>query len=106
MLAKGSLIGSCFLTLFKDDLFFELARYANKAAQKMAKIISDKGYTLNPATTTNLIFPVLPNTKIKELAKYYKFHIWEKADDENSVIRLVCSWATDENEIDKFTAML
>jgi len=106
LLAKGALIGSCFKTLFTDDFYFELARYSNKTARKIAEAFIDKGYKLSCGSKANMIFPILPNEKIAELQKSFKFHIWEKIDDNNTVIRLVCGWATIEEEADKFIAML
>jgi len=106
LLAKGGLIGSCFKTLFEDDLFFDLAKIANTKAQKFVKAISGKGYKMYSASPANLIFPILPDSKITELQKHFTFHTWEKIDDNNSAIRLVCSWATDENEVDKLINML
>ena len=106
LLSKGVLTGSCFKTLFDDDLFFELAKYSNTMAQKLAKAFTGKGYKMSSISPTNQIFPVLPDKKIAELQKFYKFHVWEKVGDSSSVIRLVCSWATDENEVDKLISML
>ncbi|MCL2245205.1 MAG: aminotransferase class V-fold PLP-dependent enzyme [Treponema sp.] len=106
MLAKGALIGSCFKTLFENDLYFDLAKCSNTAAQRLAKAFIDKGYTMRSPSPTNQIFPVLSNRKIAELQKYFIFHVWEKVDDDNSVIRLVCSWATNEDEVDKLIALL
>ena len=106
LLAKGFLIGSCFKSLFENDLFFFLAKRSNRLAQKLAKAFTDKGYKLSCDSPANQIFPVLSNAKITEFQKHIKFHIWEKVDNETSVIRLVCSWATDEKEVDKLIAML
>ena len=106
MLAKGALIGSCFKTLFENDLYFDLAKCSNAKAQKLAGAFIEKGYTMSPVSPTNQIFPVLSNKKIAELQKHFMFHIWEKVDDDNSVIRLVCSWATNEEEVDKLIALL
>jgi len=106
MLAKGALIGSCFKTLFTDDLYFELAEYSNRLAQKLVKAFTGKGYKMSCHSPANLIFPVIDNGKLKELQKHYKFHTWEKVDENNTVIRLVCSFATDESEVDKFIEML
>jgi len=106
LLAKGALIGSCFKTLFEDDLFFDLARRSNQLAQKLAKALSGKGCKMRYNAPANQVFPILPDAKIAELQKHYKFHVWEKVDKENSAIRLVCSWATDESEIDKLIGMV
>ena len=106
LLAKGALIGSCFKSLFTDDLYFNNARHSNKMAQKIAKAVIAKGYRMNSDSPANLILPVLPNSKVNELKKHFKFHIWEKIDAQNTVIRLVCGWAADETEVDKLIAML
>jgi len=106
LLAKGGLIGCCFKTLFEDDLFFDLAIHANTMAQEITKAFINKGYKMYSNSPTNQIFPVLSNKKISELQKYFDFYIWEKVDNDNSVIRLVCSWATDKNEVDKLIKML
>ena len=106
LLAKGVLIGSCFKTLFENDLFFDLARHANLMAQKISRACVDKGYKMSSNSPTNQIFPILPNKKISELQKYFTFYIWDKVDGDNSVIRLVCSWATDENEVNKLIKIL
>jgi len=106
LLAKGAFLGSCFKSLFEDDLFFELAKHSNKLAQKLAKAFLDKGYKMFSNSPTNQIFPILPDKKIAELEKQFIFYVWSKTDDNHSIIRLVCSWATDENEVDKFITML
>jgi threonine aldolase len=106
LLAKGGLIGSCFRTLFEDDLFFDLARRANRLAQKLAQAFVDRGYEMSADSPTNQIFPILPNAKIAELRELFEFYVWEKVNDANSAIRLVCSWATDENEVDRLIAAL
>ena len=75
MLAKGGLIGSCFKTLFENDLFFDLAKQSNTTAQKLEKALVKKGYTMSYGSTTNQLFPVVSNKKINELKKHFEFHI-------------------------------
>lgn len=95
MLAKGRLLGIQFYTLFEDDLFFELAKHANKMAAKLKDALIENGYDLLINTTSNQIFPILPNALISKLKEKYRFHIWEKVDDDYSAVRWICSWATD-----------
>ncbi|MCL2276792.1 MAG: aminotransferase class V-fold PLP-dependent enzyme [Treponema sp.] len=105
LLAKGALIGSCFKTLFTDDLYFENARRSNAMTRKIAKALIAKGYKMSCDSPANLILPILPNEKIAELKKHFIFHNWEKVDADNTVIRLVSSWATNEAEVDKLISM-
>lgn len=102
MLAKGRVLGIQFLELFKNDLFYDLAKHANKMAYKLSDNIEKLGYKLMISCTSNQVFPILPNDIIKKISKKYSFITWTSIDTENSIIRLVTSWATKEVYVDKF----
>lgn len=106
LLAKWRLLWTQFYELFKENLFFELAEHINKMAFKLADWIEKKGYKFMLRPESNQIFPILPNNLIEKLKEDFDFYIWEKVDNENSVLRLVTSWATDEKEVDKFLEKL
>lgn len=106
LLAKGRLIGIQFLELFKDDLYFDLARHANKMADFLKSEFIKLGYSFLTESPSNQIFPILPNELIKKLEAKYSFYIWSKVDDENSSIRLVTSWATREAAVLEFVSDL
>ena len=101
MLAKGRLLAIQFLELFKDDLYFTLAKHANAMAMKIANAIKEKGFTFLTNSTTNQIFPVLPKEMIKKLSEHYLFYVWKEIDENHSAIRLITSWATEENQVNK-----
>src|SRR5690606_29247959 len=67
LLAKGRLLGIQFLELFKDNLYFDLARHANKMAMKIAHAMRDEGYSFLTPPCSNQIFPILPNKLIQKL---------------------------------------
>ncbi len=75
LLAKGRILGIQFLELFKDDLYFELAKHANKMALKIAKTFEELEYDFIIKPVSNQIFPILPNALIKKLNKKYDFYI-------------------------------
>lgn len=102
LLAKGRLLGIQFLELFKDDLYFNLAAHANQMAMKIAKAVDDKGYATLTQSSTNQIFPILPNKVIEQLNKLYEFYVWKPIDAEHSAVRLITSWATDERKVNEF----
>ena len=106
MLAKGRLLGIQFLELFKDDLYFDLATHANAMAKKISDAFVNKGFKLFDETQSNQIFLILPNALIKELENNFAFYIWNQHDELNSVVRLVTSWATDENKVDELISAL
>ena len=107
MLAKGRLLGIQFQALFgESDLFTSLARHANAMAAKLASGITSRGHALAAQTETNQVFPVLPNDVITALEDEFAFYVWNKSDEQHSVIRLVTSWATEERQVDAFLERL
>ncbi|ERI95463.1 Beta-eliminating lyase [Clostridiales bacterium oral taxon 876 str. F0540] len=102
LLAKGRLLGIQFLELFRDNLYFELAKHANSMAQLLKQGISEEGYSFLLDSSSNQIFPILPNDIIEKLQEKYLFIIWQKNNDNTSVIRLVTSWATKEEKVLEF----
>ncbi|PZP42834.1 MAG: threonine aldolase [Pseudopedobacter saltans] len=102
LLAKGRLLGIQFMELFQDNLYFTLAKYANTMAMKLAQAMEEKGYFFLTRSTTNQIFPILPNEIIKKLSEKYDFYVWKTIDANQSAIRLITSWATDETKVDEF----
>lgn len=102
MLAKGRLLGLQFLTLFEDNLWFDLARHANTLAAHLQEELEKKGVKLLVHSPTNQIFPIFSNEEVARLGEKFAFETWGKVDDHHTVIRLVCSWATTEEPIDAF----
>jgi len=101
LLAKGQVLGLQFLELFRDDLYFDLARHANEMAELLRKAIKQAGFEFLVDSPSNQIFPILPNTLIGRLQEKYAFYIWSKIDGEHSSIRLVTSWTTPEEPVQR-----
>lgn len=99
LLAKGRLLGIQFVELFKEELFFDLARHANEMAEWLGNELSKDGIEFLTHSPSNQVFPILPNTLITELQKDYAFHVWEKVSETHSAIRLVTSWATKKEAV-------
>jgi threonine aldolase len=75
-------------------------------ADNLTRGIKGMGYKFLTESSTNQIFPILPNLLIKKMEKKYGFYVWTKVDGKNSAIRLVTSWATDPESIDEFLSDL
>lgn len=99
LLAKGRLLGIQFLELFKDDLYFDLAKHANRMADLLREEISKAGFKFLVRSSSNQIFPILPKRLITALQKNYEFYIWSDIDKDNSAVRFVTSWATKEDSV-------
>lgn len=106
LLAKSRLLGIQFAELFRDNLYFELAEHANSMAGILRKEIDKAGYPFLTHSTTNQVFPILPNRLIEKLQQRYAFYIWSTIDADHSSIRLVTSWATEKEAVLRLAADL
>ena len=108
MLAKGWLLGRQFAELFRDDLYFDLARHAVRMAQKMAAGIAELGYPFYLESPTNQIFPIFPDELIHQLEDDFACSYWDwgRPDPQHSITRIVTSWATEEKNVDAFLKAL
>ncbi len=100
MLAKGRLLGIQFETLFADGLYYEIARHEVSLAQKLAKGLRARGYTLFVDSPTNQVFPVLDKALQKTLAGRFGYAYWQAYDEKSDVVRFCTSWATPTEQVD------
>ena len=106
LLAKGRLLGIQFYELFKNNLFFDLAKHANKMATILSEELNKSGISFKTKPSCNILFAIVPNKLVKELLKKYDFYVIEKYNENRSVVRLVTSWATPETMVRQFVADL
>ena len=71
-------------------------------AEKLSQGIVNAGYKLVQPTQSNQIFAILPNSLIKTLQEKFSFFIMSEVDNQSSMVRLVTSWATEEEKINGF----
>ena len=102
MLAKGFLLGIQFEELFQDDLFFQMAAYANQMAAILKEAFTDCGFPFFSDSATNQQFPILPNDLIAKLRESYQFQDQQAVDADHTAVRFVTSWATKEEAVRRF----
>lgn len=102
MLAKSRIIGIEFITLLENNLYFDLAKNANTMAQQLSAFFKENNIELYTDSPTNQVFPILENGLIEKLSTKYGFETWGKYDDNHTIVRFVCSWATKQENIDAF----
>lgn len=105
LLAKGRILGIQFEELFRDGLYFKLAGHANAMAQSLAASLQQAGCAFLIDSPTNQIFPIMENKVIRLLEESFHFYVWAKVDDNRAAIRLVTSWATPKEVVEKFAEM-
>jgi threonine aldolase len=106
MLAKGRLLGIQFGELFRDTLYFDLAKHANAMARKLEKGISELGYSFLVESPTNQIFPIFPKEVLSYIQEDFSVTYWEEIDATKDAVRLCTSWATEEAMVDAFLEKL
>ncbi len=106
MFAKGFILGIQFKELFTDSLFYDLARHSNQMAAILRKGIEECGYAFDSQSVSNQLFPILPDSILPRLSEEFLFSVQKKTDDSHTVIRLVTSWATREEETHRFVRLL
>ncbi|MEZ5229399.1 MAG: hypothetical protein R2710_22890 [Acidimicrobiales bacterium] len=106
LLAKGRLLGLQFRALFADGLFQRAARHANDRARAMADGVRAAGHRLSAEPESNQVFAILPDTLIESLSRECALYVWERHDADHSVVRLVTSWSTPAEQVDRFVAAL
>lgn len=106
LLAKGRSLGVQFQTLFAGELFLEASRHANRTATALSDGVVAAGFGLAAATESNQVFASLPNGLIEQLQADFDFYVWEPDGDDRSVVRLVTSWATAPEQVERFVAAL
>lgn len=99
LLAKGRLLGVQFDTLFTDDLYFKISRHAIDMAKKVRDGFVSRGYELGWESPTNQQFILLENNEMARLKEQVRFCVWEKRDENHTVVRFATSWATSEEDL-------
>lgn len=106
MLAKGWLLGIQFEELFQNNIFYEMAEHANEMAKRLRKGFVTCGYPFHWNSTTNQLFPILPNDVIERLSKDFIFSSQLKIDETHTCVRFVTSWATKPEGVAAFLEAL
>jgi threonine aldolase len=102
--SKMRFLSAQFEALFKDDLWLRNARHSNRMAQllkhELTKIPQAK---IEYKVEANGVFAQIPRRAIAKLLKRYFFYVW---DEEQSIVRWMCSWDTTEEDVKQFAEFL
>ncbi len=97
LLAKGFVAGIMFEELFKDGLYFELAKKANAAAESLRQGMKAKGLSIG-SSPTNQVFVNLPKEIAAAAIERFGCELWEEKATETT-IRFVTAYWTREEEV-------
>ena len=106
LISKMRFVSAQFDAMLEDGLWLRLAGRANAMAQRLSKGVSEiPSLTVSQPVEANEVFVSLPSRAAMKALESAgaKFFLWEPIVD-RPLIRLVCSFATREEEIDEFLA--
>lgn len=106
VLAKGRLLGMQFGALFTDDLYLRIGRHGVSLAKRLRKAFESKGYKTFIDSPTNQQFFILPNDVIDRLLPSMTFEYWGPRGAEESKVRFVTSWETEEQDIETLETLI
>ncbi len=97
--SKMRFIGCQFNAILNNDLWKRNAQHTNAMAQKLKAGLSEiKEIQITQSVDANGVFAVVPTHLIEKLQKEIFFYVW---DDKKSEVRLMCSFDTTEEDIDR-----
>ena len=115
-ISKGRFLGAQMAAYLKDGLWLTLAQRANAAAARLAGGLSAiPGVRLAWPRQANEVFPIVPRALVAPLrAAGAGFYEWSSRavppaaapGEAEAFLRLVCSFATAEAEVDRFLALV
>ena len=98
--SKMRFIAVQFETLLSNDLWLKSAKHANQMARLLEKEVRKiPGIEIICPVQANGVFARIPHRAIKKLQKKYFFYVW---NEEESVVRWMCSFDTTEEDIRDF----
>lgn len=102
--SKMRYIAAQFDAFLTDDLWKKNALHANLMAKKLHEAVKDiPGVKITRPVEANAVFAIIPAEIIPKLQQEFFFYVW---DDDSSEVRWMCSFDTQEEDIEKFTALL
>ena len=102
--SKMRFISAQYIGYFRNDLWKKCASNSNA----MAKIFAEKLKQIPEVEVTqkvrsNGVFVIIPDKVAEKMRNFYFFYPW---DEKKSEWRLMCSWDTEEGDIEDFVTLL
>ena len=114
LFSKHRYLSAQMLAYLDDDLWLRSARHANAMATRLSQgIAALPGASLVHPTEANAVFAAWPregHRRAQEAGAYY--YLWpghqslDGPGEDPVAARLVCSWATTEEEVDRFLSII
>ena len=97
--SKMRYLSAQFIPYWAEGIWLENAKWSNRKAQQLAEAMQKIGVELVQPVQSNALFFRMEKELADRLKKDYFFYAWDEAADQ---YRLVCSWDTTDNDIERF----
>jgi threonine aldolase len=98
--SKMRFISAQFEALFADDLWRKNAEHSNRMAKLLEEAVSRiQGVKIVYKVEANGVFAQIPKNAIAKLQERYFFYVW---NEEQSLVRWMCSFDTTEQDVKEF----
>lgn len=102
--SKMRYIAAQFEVFLENDLWKETAAHANRMAQKLHEAVRDfPSVDITRPVEANAVFARIPATMIPKLQEEFFFYVWDEATSE---VRWMCSFDTQEKDIEEFRDLI
>ncbi|MEW1952206.1 low specificity L-threonine aldolase [Terrabacter sp. NPDC080008] len=102
--SKMRFVSAQLIALYEGDLWLRSASHANAMASRLAAGVGSlDGVTIQRPVQANAVFAVLDRDVANALREKFRFYDWDPATGE---VRWMCSWDTQESDVDAFVAEL
>ncbi|PVE94752.1 low specificity L-threonine aldolase [Microbacterium sp. TPD7012] len=108
--SKMRFVSAQLIALLEGDLWLRNARHANTMAARLRASVeagiadgSIRGVSFTQPTQSNGVFATLPDGVADSLRESFRFYDWDAARNE---VRWMCSFDTEESDVDAFVAEL
>ena len=102
--SKMRFISAQYIGYFRNDLWKKCASNYNAMAKTFAeKLKQIPEVEVTQKVQSNGVFVIMPDKIAGKMRNYYFFYPW---DEKKSEWRLMCSWDTEENDIEDFIELL
>jgi threonine aldolase len=102
--SKMRFISAQYIGYFRNDLWKKCASNSNAMARLLAdKLNGMEGVKVTQDVQSNGVFVIMPCGVAEKLRESYFFYPW---DEKKSEWRLMCSWDTEEKDIEDFVTLL
>ena len=109
LFSKHRFLAAQFEAFLNDDYGLTLARHANAMADLLAAGLKTAGIRVLWPVEANLVFAAMPKTldaKLRAAGAAYYVRRSDALPDDEMLVRLVTSFATREDEVEQFTALM